>query len=98
MFFLPRCFLTFAIVFILQQGVAAQCSVILQPVQATRQASQFLLNQQTAMVVENEQLQAGATCLQQILHLVGVLAITQIRLACNLLHTGRYSGGHPLCK
>ena len=65
MFFLPRYFLTIIILFALQQGVAAQCPVIPQPLQATKQASQFLLNQQTAMVVENERLQAGANYLQQ---------------------------------
>lgn len=65
MFFLPRHFLPIAILFVIQQGVAAQCPVIPQPVQATKQASQFLLNQQTTMVVENERLQAGANYLQQ---------------------------------
>ncbi len=65
MFFLPRYFLTIVIFCAIQQRVAAQCPVIPQPVQATKQASQFLLNQQTAMVVENELLQAGANYLQQ---------------------------------
>ena len=65
MFFLPRYFLTIIISIAVQQAVAAQCPVIPQPVQATKQASQFLLNQQTAMVVENERLQAGANYLQQ---------------------------------
>jgi hexosaminidase len=87
MFFLPRYFLTIVIFCAIQQGVAAQCPVIPQPVQATKQASQFLLNPQTAMVVKNELLQAGASYLQQkILQQHHIAVSRQTAAAKNAIH------------
>src|SRR5688572_20489807 len=87
MFFLPRYFLTIVIFCAIQQGLAAQCPVIPQPVQATKQASQFLLNPQTAMVVKNELLQAGASYLQQKLLQQHHIAVSrQTAAAKNAIH------------
>src|SRR5690349_11680163 len=62
---LLRSFLTIILFCTIQQKIAAQCPVIPQPAESTKQASHFLLNQQTTIVTENEILKAGANYLQQ---------------------------------